>query len=337
MIGKANWLTAVGLTTLLAFVFTSSALSQQPATPPQNKPTPNPKPSSKQKDDDDEQPSAVENLLANSRVEAEKQLNEKGPQVSASVTSGLFSMGVFIQAGWKTVVEYRVEENAVAQIEIWRLDDKGFRRRMFDLDGVDSGNGVRRAVVTIPSEFGERQPGNMALTAYKKDERGKKQRARFDLCSIGVGVPEDFPGLYSAKNKSTDRNLKFINAAFQPIGPSLINTSDISITPGLLDTALGQSIEYRFVSPGDFGQWTAYFNVVNNKNGETEIRRVTQKQFNAAISRGSEISGDWNGKNSKGKVKKGQYKIFVTAWVSATSPGLGGSCVLKSDNGFTVQ
>ena len=40
MIGKANWLTAVGLTTLLAFVFTSSALSQQPATPPQNKPTP---------------------------------------------------------------------------------------------------------------------------------------------------------------------------------------------------------------------------------------------------------------------------------------------------------
>jgi hypothetical protein len=116
------------------------------------------------------------------------------------------------------------------------------------------------------------------------------------------------------------------------------NASDITITPELLNTAQGQLIKYVFIAPSDFGRWTANFGVVvNNSDGESEVRRVTEQPFDTPLNRGNEASGTWNGKNSKGRVKKGQYQIAITAWWSSVSPGNGASCVLNSDSTFTVQ
>lgn len=318
------------LASLVPVGLTSAAVAQRRGDPQTS--TTSPKPSSD--DDDDKKSSGLQNLLAGSRVEQERQLNERGPQVTATIRAGSFGMAAFVQAGWAIVAEYRLEDGAEANLEIVTLNERGLHIRRLKLEGVDIGSGVLRAVVTIPAEFGEKQPGSLNIIATKKDEKGRKQPAKFFLYSLGCGVSADFPGLFSAGRKHKDGTRGFTLASFRSTKPI---PSDINITPELLDTAHGQQIEYRFVAPGDFGQWAAYFGVITNTEDGTEVKRVTERMFPVALARGSEAVGEWNGKNSKGKVKKGQYTIAVTAWWSAASAGAGASCVLRTDHTFTVQ
>ena len=277
----------------------------------------------------------LQELLAGSRAEQEKLLNEKGPQVSKSFSSSRFSVGAFVQAGWAMVVEYKLEEGAEGKLQVSTFSDRGLHDHTFKLAGVDIGNGVKRDVLHVPDDFKEREPGYILITASKKDDQGKKQRANIMVYSLGVGVADDFPGLFNAAARPPRQHSPFILARFNFFRP---NTSDITITPELLDTAQGQMIQYKFIPPSDFGAWSANFGVVvNNSDGESEVRRVTEQYFNTPLNRGNESSGTWNGKNSKGKVKKGQYQIAITAWWSSASVGNGSSCVLNSDSTFTVQ
>lgn len=277
----------------------------------------------------------LQELLAGSRAEQEKLLNEKGPQVSKSFSSSRLSIGAFVQAGWAMVVEYKLEEGAEGKLEVATLSDRGLHRGRFKLAGTDIGNGVKRDVLHVPRDFREREPGMLFIGATKKDEQGKEKRANIKVYSLGVGVADDFPGLFNADARHPQQGPHFILAKYNPLTR---NASDITITPELLDTTQGQLIRYRFIPPSDFGAWAANFGVVvNNPDGESQVRRVTEQYFNSPLNRGNESSGTWNGKNSKGKVKRGQYQIAITAWWSSASPGGGSSCVLSSDNTFTVQ
>jgi len=277
----------------------------------------------------------LQELLAGSRANQEKLLNEKGPQVSKSFSSNRFSVGAFVQAGWAMVVEYKLEEGAEGKLEVSTFSDRGLHDHTFKLAGVDIGNGVKRDVLHVPADFKEREPGLILISASKKDDQGKKQRANIKVYSLGVGVADDFPGLFNAAVRQPQQRPHFIPAKYNSLRP---NASDITITPELLDTAQGQLIKYIFIPPSDFGAWSANFGVVvNNSDGESEVRRVTEQYFNTPLNRGNESGGTWNGKNSKGKVKKGQYQIAITAWWSSASPGNGASCVLNSDSTFIVQ
>ena len=243
----------------------------------------------------------LQELLAGSRAEQERLLNEKGPQVSKSFSSSRFSVGAFVQAGWAIVVEYKLEEGAEGKLQVSTFSDRGLHDHTFKLAGVDIGNGVKRDVLHIPADFKEREPGAILISATKKDDQGKKQRANIRVYSLGVGVADDFPGLFNAAVRRPQEHAQFILAKYS-LKP---NASDITITPELLNTAQGQLIKYVFIAPSDFGRWTANFGVVvNNSDGESEVRRVTEQPFDTPLNRGNEASGTWNGKQSISTVSR---------------------------------
>jgi len=317
---------------LLALNSAGQDIDPQTTRSTQHQASPTPTPTDKGKD-----------FFRKVREDQEATLNEHGPQPGTTSQTGSFSMLSFIRAGWPLVVEYELEEGAVADLEIVTLNDRGFHRFKHRLEGANIGEGARRDIITVPGEFGELQPGTIGISARMKTPNGSR-KADFKLHGVGVGVHT----LHSAEGprrnprEAQSQSFSFINSKFEMTFPQESVLQDLVVTPQVIDTSQGQRASYTFRPAQTFGQWAADFSTVTKTvDGDgvnvTKTKRINTKEFRSEISGGSVVSGDWDGKNAKGKLSKGLHKLAIRAWWSAASAGAGASCYRNSNQEFTVQ
>ena len=291
------------------------------------------------------------------REEQERDLNQHGPQPSASSQTGGYSMLAFIRAGWPLVVEYEIESEAVAELDLVTLNDRGFHIFKHRLEGIDIGDEVtlsdgpqqavrlryRKDIVRVPAEFGDLQPGTIGFSARMKTTTGSR-KARFRVLLLGVGVSTGVSSERRPHERRETESLSFslIKSNFGmslPLPDSALRNVDIS--PEVIDTSLGEKAAYSFIPAENFAYWAADFNAVTYgiKDGieVTKTKRIFTKEFNNEINGGSQAQGDWDGRNARGKFSRGPHQLAIRAWWSAGSVGDGKSCVRNADKLITVQ
>jgi hypothetical protein len=89
----------------------------------------------------------------------------------------------------------------------------------------------------------------------------------------------------------------------------------------VLNATQGARLSFSFRSTNDFPMWSATFQrQVRGSGSRWQVERVL-RFISDPIHLGQTKENSWDGKNDRGTVVGGRYKVMVSAWTSAAQDG----------------
>jgi hypothetical protein len=210
-------------------------------------------------------------------------LGQLGPAFPAAYSLSNFTVEGPVKGKWPIVIVYELEADSTAEVTINTQDGK----LRFPIQLAPT-NGERREVkAQVPETFGQKpQLGMVSFKAFKNGPE-PKQAAHFFLYGLGVG------------DKAVG-SLVIVQLQFRPR----------SIHP-----TQKEKVTYSFQSRSDFNRVAAeFFLVVKAADSSTHKQLAFSREFKNGARPGQTLEGDWDGKNSKGKISVGPHQFHVRAW-----------------------
>lgn len=318
---------------------------QQPTpTPSRQQPQSTPTPSSL--------PGGLTGIFAAAKAEQIRLLNEEGPQFSPAFDTGKFNILAFVKGGWTLRIEYEMEDQSLAVMTIVALTDRGIKYSVHKL----SGTGARRTEsLQIPDDFSDKPEPSIILIETSINQLGKKKRVDFQLYGLGIGVnAERTRGRRRAELNPSELEFGAVGAQIMPVS-YFVRSSDIfshknplqsdvisgpTFAPSSFNASSGATVTYSFQALDSFGRWAADFrSVTRTPNADGRIvpktKWVRTVQFDEAIGPSNQISKEWDGKDRRGRVSRGEHRLMIRAWWSAVN---GGSSAIKiADQSIFVE
>jgi hypothetical protein len=266
-------------------------------------------------------------------------LNEQGPQFPQTFDTSKFTITTFVKGGWPLVIEYELEKNSLAVMTLKAQTDRGPQNFVQNLSGE---GGRRTEMLQIPERFGDKiVPGFIAIEAFT-NLGGEKKHTDFQLYGIGLGVervafeaPEPLtgqvvPAAYSLRLPDVFSSVKLFQSEV---------ISGPTFDPDTINVGAGNKITYRFQPRDKFGMWAADFRAITKQtNSDGSVVRKTKwvrtDQFDEEIGP-REVVRDWDGKDRKGKISPGEYRLTIRAWWSAVKGGK--SVVRLADKNILIK
>ena len=252
----------------------------------------------------------------------------------------------FIKGDWPIQIEYQLEKHSAAFITVIAIASR--KSKTFELPGTGD---RRMEKLKLPADFGELEPGLITIESLS-DLRGRKDHVGFQLYGIGLGVEDGFfrPTAFHRSVSQPEMlagRITPVSGSFQ--APDIFSSrnlfqsgviSDLTFTPGSINASLGGKVTYTFRPLNKFGKWAADFrSVTKEPNAEGRMilktKWVRTDQFDDEISPSNPVSGEWNGKDSKGQISRGEHRLMVRTWWSALEGGA--SATRIADKPITVE
>lgn len=211
-------------------------------------------------------------------------LDKLGPLFPATAYSmSNFSVEGVVKGNWPIVVDYELEADSTAEVTISINDGK--LKIAIPLPPTNGERG--EAQTRLPEVFGQGpQLGVVSFKAFKNGPEPRKP-AQFFLYGLGVG------------DKAVG-SMVIVQLRFQP---------------GRIRPKLKEKASYSFKSLSDFSNVTADFKIATvAPDGSTHPQLAYSKEFKDGVRQDQTMNGDWDGKNSKGKISVGPHQFHIRAW-----------------------
>ncbi|HKQ52351.1 MAG TPA: hypothetical protein VJT74_08290 [Pyrinomonadaceae bacterium] len=256
-------------------------------------------------------------------------LNEQGPQFPQSFDTSRFTITTLIKSGWSFVCEYELATKSLLVITLTAHTDRGPQIFVKELPGMAEREGEHWTErFQIPEQFGDKLvPGFIRIEALT-NLGGEKKPTDFQLYGIGLGVErvafealeplagQVVPASYSLQLPDVFSSLKLFQSEV---------ISGPTFNPDTINVSAGNKITYRFQPRDKFGRWAADFRAITKQtNSDGSVVRKTKwvrtDQFDEEIGP-REVVRDWDGKDRKGNISRGEYRLTIRAWWSAFKGG----------------
>ncbi len=235
-------------------------------------------------------------------------LSARGPSVPNSFDANNFSMFYIVRGNWPFVLRYELADGEA------RLLIKPQRGVPVELELPPTGKGYPRKVsLKLPSEIGDAPQ----VAELRLMNRGP---ADLILHSIACG------GRALVASSESERNDAAVARRnhFQPWTTASEEVAIAGIVlspPDILNASQGAQLSFSFRSANDFPMWSATFQrQVRESGSRWQVERVLPF-VNDPINQGQTKQNSWDGKNARGAVIGGRYKVMVSAWTSAAQDG----------------
>jgi hypothetical protein len=235
-------------------------------------------------------------------------LSTRGPAFPPSFDSNNFGMFYIVRGNWPIVLKYELAEGT-ARLEVKLRLGSPLR---VELPATGKGD-PRKISVKLPKEIGDvPQIAQLRLTA-----RGP---ADLILHSLACGRRALVAAEETRKVDVTAEN----RSHFQPLNRIMEEVAIAGIVlspPDVLNASQGAQLSFSFRSANDFPMWSATFQrQVRESGSRWQVERVLPF-VNDPINQGQTKQNSWDGKNARGTVVGGRYKVMVSAWTSAAQDG----------------
>lgn len=202
---------------------------------------------------------------------------------TAAFSMSDFVVQGFVKGRWPVVIEYELEANSTAEVKIMSSDAKlKFPIRLEPTNGKS-----KEVKAYLPETFGQKP--QLGLISFKAFKNGPEPRKPADFFLYGLGFGDKAVG-----------SLVIVRLQFQP---------------GTIRPKLKEKASYSFRSLSDFNTAAAEVRVLTRApDGSSYPQLVYKKDFTSGMRVGETRTGEWDGKNSKGKVSIGTHQFHVRAW-----------------------
>jgi len=239
-------------------------------------------------------------------------LSSQGPQFPASFDANKLAMFYIVRGNWPIAIRYELAKGSA------RFQLKPMQRGNLIVAELPATSDGRQGKVLIntPTDYGDvPQVAELRITSNDSD---------FILHSLGCGGGAFVNGGERGvrPNRNPEKLLNHFRITNQQVSSDEVAIRGIALTPSdILDTGKGAKLGLRFQSSNDFTKWSVAF----ERQVQGQGSRWQIEQFipfpNDPIHEGQTKTSMWDGKNAKGKVVVGRYKVMVSAWTSAARDG----------------
>lgn len=179
---------------------------------------------------------------------------------------------------------------------------------------------IGKATLYVPKEYGsDAQPAELTIKARAENN----EPASLVIHSLGCGggafvdTLEKLRRLNGFHHSENSWGRALQDVAFDEVALGGIVLSP----PDTLLATLGTRLLFSFKSASDFALWSAKFQrQVQNGGSRWKVER-TLPFSNDPIGQGKTKSQSWDGRDERGRVVPGRYKIMVSAWTSVSQDG----------------
>lgn len=207
-------------------------------------------------------------------------LDKRGPLLAPIFNMSGFSIMGFSKGNWPVVIDYALEQDSLLIVVI---APEGFEPILYRIDGKKGHWQIR---FQIPAALGDRPVVAQYLIRSLEATGGQSGLAHMHFHGIAAG----------------------------PKAVGSVGIDNVMVGPANIHPALHESAHYSFHSISDFKSSEVAFVRVAVSNGQIIAARVNEKST-GSVSRGSQKSGDWDGKSNLSENSMSGYPPEVQEWL----------------------